>query len=146
MLHKKEREIFKEYIRNKGLRHSNQRMHVLETFLKNETHISADALYRLLRKKHPSIGIATVYRTIKLLCESGLCRELKLEDGTIKYEHLYGHEHHDHLICLKCGKYLEVVDPEIEKLQEKLARDNDFILKRHRLDMYGYCSKCKKMN
>jgi Fur family ferric uptake transcriptional regulator len=59
-----------------------------------------------------------------------------------RYEHEYGHEHHDHLICERCRRSIEVVDPRIEELQEKLARDHGFVMTRHKLDMFGICSKC----
>ncbi len=141
---KKEREIFEDFIRSKGLRHTGQRMEILENFLRSERHLTADELYRMVTKKNPSIGYATIYRTIKLLCECGLCKELKLEDGVTRYEHLYGHEHHDHLICISCGKFVEVIDPGIERIQEDLAEEKGFILKRHRLEMYGICKRCRK--
>ncbi|MCP2520587.1 transcriptional repressor [SCandidatus Aminicenantes bacterium Aminicenantia_JdfR_composite] len=138
-----ERQIFENYIRSKNLKQSKQRMQILEIFLKTEKHLTAEELYRLVKRRFPSIGYATIYRTLKLLCDCGICSELRLDDGTIRYEHLYGHEHHDHLICIKCGKFVEVVDPEIEKLQEKLAKKEGFILKRHRLQMYGICKECR---
>ena len=140
---KKERQVFREYIATKGLKQSAQRDVILEVFLKSEKHLTSDELYGMSRRRLPSIGHATVYRTLRLLCECGLCRGLKLEDGVTRYEHLYGHEHHDHLICTKCGKFVEVVDPEIEKLQEKLAKANGFVVKRHRLELYGTCKECR---
>jgi Fur family ferric uptake transcriptional regulator len=146
MPYKKEQEVFEDYIRSKGLKHTGQRMEILENFLKTERHLTADELYRMVTKKNPSIGYATIYRTVKLLCECGLCRELRLEDGITRYEHLYGHEHHDHLICVNCGTFIEVMDPEIEKLQERLAKQKGFILKRYRLEMYGICKGCRKQD
>jgi Fur family ferric uptake transcriptional regulator len=135
MKYKKEIELFDDYIRGKNLRHSEQRIQVLEVFLKSEKHLSADELYRMVKKKNPSIGTATIYRTLKLLRESGLCRELKFDDGTTRYEHLYGHEHHDHLICTSCGKLVEALDPEIEKMQIKLAKAHGFYIKNHKLEI-----------
>ena len=126
MVFEEEHNIFNDYIRRKGLRHSGQRRDILNAFLKTEKHLTADELYRIVKRKNPSVGAATVYRTLKLLRESGLCRELKLDDGTTRYEHLYGHEHHDHLICTSCGSLVEVLDPEIEKSQEKLAKKTWF--------------------
>jgi Fur family ferric uptake transcriptional regulator len=144
MVHQKEKEIFENYIRSKNLRHSEQRMLILEAFLKTEEHLTAEQLYRLVQKKNPSIGTATIYRTLKLLCESGLCRELRLDDGTTRYEHLYGHEHHDHLICTSCGRIMEVMEPEIEKLQERLAKTRGFQIKSHKLEIYGICRRCRQ--
>jgi len=143
MRYEKEGKIFEGYIRKKNLKHSEQRIGILEIFLGTERHLTADELYRIVKKKFPAIGYATIYRTLKLLCACGICRELRLEDGTTRYERLYGHEHHDHLICIKCGKFVEVMSPEIEVLQEKLVKERGFILKRHRLQMYGICKRCK---
>ena len=136
--------VLEEYIRRKNLKHSKQRMQILEIFLKNEKHLSADELLALVRKKIPSIGLATVYRALRLFCECGICRELKVDDGIARYEHLYGHQHHDHLICTKCGRFVEIMDPRIEKLQERVARAKGFTLEKHRLQIYGICNRCKK--
>jgi Fur family ferric uptake transcriptional regulator len=143
MAYKKETEIFEEYIRSRGLRHSDQRMQILDVFLKTEKHLTAEELHRLVQKRHPSVGTATVYRTMKLLRDSGLCRELRLDDGSTRYEHLYDHDHHDHLVCIGCGALVEVLDPQIEKLQEKLARRHGFRIISHKLELYGTCRKCR---
>jgi Fur family ferric uptake transcriptional regulator len=143
MRFKEEREIFENYIRKKNLKWSEQRINILEIFLQSKKHLTADELYRRVKKKFPSIGYSTIYRTLKLLCECGICSEMRLDDGTIRFEHLYRDTHHDHLICLKCGRFVEVVDPEIERLQEKLAEKEGFILKKHILQMYGICRDCQ---
>lgn len=142
MPYAKEREIFESHIRKKNLKHTEQRTQILMTFLETERHLTAEELYILVRKKYPSVGYATISRTLKLLCDCGLCSELRVEDGVTRYEHLYGHDHHDHLICIECGSFVEVVSPEIERLQEKLAQANGFTTKRHRLEIYGICKKC----
>ena len=143
MAFEEELKIFEDFVVNKGLRHSEQRRVVLMTFLQTEKHLTPDELYELVRRSIPTIGYATIYRTLRLLCESGLARELKLEDGSVRYEHLYGHEHHDHLICVRCGRFTEVLDPGIEKLQGELARREGFILQGHKLLMYGICRECR---
>jgi Fur family ferric uptake transcriptional regulator len=143
MAFEEEQKIFDDFVRNRGLKHSDQRREILLTFLKTEKHLTADELYRLVKKRNASIGTATVYRTLKLLSESGLCREFRLDDGTARYEHLYGHDHHDHLICTSCGNLEEVVDPEIEKLQEKLAQKRGFTISNHKMEIYGICRKCR---
>ncbi|MCM8778726.1 MAG: transcriptional repressor [Candidatus Omnitrophica bacterium] len=139
----KEEKIFEEYLQTKNLKHTQQRQVILQIFLSVNRHLTADELYRLVHKEHPSIGYATIYRTLKLLCECGLCRELRFEDGTTRYEHLYGHQHHDHLICTKCGRFVEVVDLEIERLQERLAKRYGFYSQRHRMELYGICKRCR---
>ncbi len=144
MAFEKEREILSEYIRRKNLKHSAQRQLILEVFLGTEQHLTAEELYARVKKKNPSVGFATIYRSIRLFAEAGLCRELQVEGGITMYEHLFNHKHHDHLICTACGKLIEVISPEIESLQEKLAAKHKFKLKRHRLELYGTCSSCRK--
>ena len=144
MARKREEEIFADYVRRKNLKHSVQRDTILKIFLKSEKHLTVDELYQLAKKAAPGIGYATIYRTSKHFCASALCRELKCEDGITRYEHLYGHSHHDHLICTKCGKFIEVVDSGIEKLQEELARKEGFMLTKHKLELYGLCKSCRK--
>lgn len=140
----KEEKIFEEYLQTKNLKHSEPRKEILHIFLSIDKHLTANEFYRLVQRKYPSVGYATIYRTLKLLCECGLCRELKFEDGTTRYEHLYGHQHHDHLICTKCGRFVEVVDPQIERLQERLAKLHGFYPERHRMELYGVCKRCKR--
>ncbi|MDO9541817.1 MAG: transcriptional repressor [Kiritimatiellia bacterium] len=140
----KEKRILEDYLAAKDLKYSRQRDEILDIFLSLDRHLTANELYNIVQKKYSRLGVATIYRTLKLLCECGLCRELKLEDGTTRYEHLYGHRHHDHLICTKCGRFTEVVDPDIERLQEKLFRRHGFYPQRHRLDLYGICRNCKR--
>jgi Fur family ferric uptake transcriptional regulator len=77
------------------------------------------------------------------MCESGLAEEIKVGNKKTRYEQRYGHGHHDHLICLKCGEFTEVNDSKIERLQDKLAEANDFTPLRHKLEIYGLCKKCK---
>ena len=143
MAFEKEEKIFNDFVKNKGLKQSEQRREILKVFLKTEKHLSADELYGLVKRRNATIGFATIYRTLKLLCECGFSRELKLKNSSVRYEHLYGHEHHDHLICLKCGKFIEVVDPGVKRLQKKLARTEGFSIQGHKLLIYGIRRKCK---
>ena len=139
---RKEFQIFDAFIRAKGLRHTPQRDMILAVFLSTEKHVSAEELYKLVRKKDSSIGYTTVYRTLKLLSESGLCGETEFGDGVLRFEHKYGHEHHDHLICLKCGKFIEASDSQIEWLQENMAKKYGFKSLKHKLEIFGTCRKC----
>lgn len=144
MPQKKEQIVFEGYLLSKHLKHSQQRKELLDIFLAIEKHVTADEFYRTAKRRYPSIGFATVYRTLKLLCQSGLCREFKLEDGTTRYEHLYGHKHHDHLVCTRCGRCIEIEDAGIEHLQERLFRQHKFTAQGHRMELYGICDKCKE--
>jgi Fur family transcriptional regulator, ferric uptake regulator len=134
--------VFKGYLAGKGLKHSNPRDWILEVFLGMENHVTVDELWAAVKIKYPSVGYATVYRTIKLLCQSGLCSEIRFEDGTSRYEHLFGHNHHDHLICIECGRCIEVFDEEIEALQDNLMKKQGFVPQYHRMNLYGTCKNC----
>jgi Fur family ferric uptake transcriptional regulator len=141
---RKELEILEKFISDKGLRHTPQREDILKVFLSTEMHLSADELHKIVKKKNPNIGYVTVYRTMRLLAQAGLCNEVDFGDGISRFEHQYGHGHHDHLVCMRCGKYEEVVKPEIEKLQDELAKERRFIPLKHKLQIFGICSKCSK--
>ena len=140
----KEKEIFLEHIQKAGLRRTSQRDLILEIFLKTEEHLSSEDLYWLVQKKDPSVGHTTVYRTLKLLTEAGLAREVRFGDGKTYYEHHYNHEHHDHLICIECGKIIEFFSPEIEEMQDQMAEKYGFRLTNHSLRMWGICGDCQK--
>jgi Fur family ferric uptake transcriptional regulator len=141
---KEEIEILGRFIKEKGLRYTPQREEILRVFLSIEKHLSADELYKIIKKKNPGIGYVTVYRTMKLLEEAGLCSEMDFGDGISRFEHSYGHGHHDHLVCLKCGRYIEAVKQDIEKLQDELAKENKFTPVRHKLQIFGICERCGK--
>ena len=136
--------IFKQYLRKNGMLHSEQRKQILDIFLETEEHPTIGDLYELVRKKTPIIGLATVYRTMKVICGAGLAREVDFGDGVRRFEHEYRHQHHDHLVCLKCGRIIEVMSPEIEKLQQSLAKKHRFTAVRHRMEIFGTCRTCKR--
>lgn len=130
-----------DYIEKEGLRHSSQREEVLRTLWQSDKHLSADELYEIVKDK---IGIATVYRSLNLFTDCGICNEIYFTNENTRYEISYGKKHHDHLICEKCGKYIEVRNDKIENLQKKIAKENNFVLKSHKMDLYGICEECQK--
>lgn len=136
--------IFSQYLRNNGMLHSSQRVQILDIFLKTKRHPTINDLYNMVRKKNPKIGLATVYRTMRVICDAGLAGETDFGDGLRRFEHKYEHQHHDHLVCLKCGRIIEVISPEIEKLQENLAKKHRFKTVRHRMEIFGICRTCKR--
>ena len=140
---KQAKKAFSDYIRNKGLRHTAQRDTIVDCFLTAERHITADDLYDKLKKTSSEIGIATVHRNLKLMCESGIAEEIKIGNEKTRYEQKVGQAHHDHLICTKCGEFTEVYDKRIERLQDELAKANRFIPQKHKLEIYGLCGKCR---
>lgn len=133
---------FKAFLAEKGLKSTRQRDIILDEFLKVGAHLSTEELYLRLRKKHPAIGYATVYRTLRLFAECGIAEARHFGDGQTRYESSDTDEHHDHLICTRCGKIVEFEEPQIEKLQEKVAKANGFTIERHRLELYGLCPDC----
>ncbi len=136
--------VFADYIAGHGLKNTPQRRAIVDVFFSSDNHLSTEELYDQVRKADSGIGQATVYRTLKLLCEAGLAREMHFGDGIARYEPIVDDTHHDHLICKSCGKNLEVVDEKIERLQEDLARRHGFTLTSHRMYLYGVCSDCRK--
>ena len=137
------KKLFRDYIAAHGLKLTPQRRLIAEIFLKQDGHLSTEELYDRVRREDPSIGQATVYRTLKLFCDAGLAKEVHFGDGLARYEQMFDNPHHDHLICVACGKQVEAVDENIEKLQEKLAERNGFLLTSHHMYLYGVCQSCR---
>lgn len=138
-----ELEIFQSYLDVHGLKQTGPRKLILETFLAGEGHRSVEDIYRQVQARDSGIGYTTVYRTMKLLSESGLAREIDLSDGITRYEHLYNHAHHDHMICTACGGSVEFFNAEIEKLQDQASARTGFRVADHRLQIYGLCRNCQ---
>jgi Fur family ferric uptake transcriptional regulator len=138
--------VFNDYVCRKGLKNTNQRMIILETFLGSKSHYSTEDLYLKLRKEHPKIGYVTVYRTLKLFAECGIAIELNFGDGLTRFEPLNADQHHDHLVCTNCGLIIEFEESRIEKLQEQIAVQHNFKIERHRHELYGLCSNCAKQS
>lgn len=136
--------VFQTYIANRGLKCTPQRFTIVEVFIKSQGHPTTEEIYDRVRAIDSSVGQTTVYRTMKLLCDSGLAREVQFGDGLHRYERRLGSEHHDHLICESCGTTIEVVDAQIEALQEDLAKKHNFYPTTHHLYMFGICADCRK--
>lgn len=141
---KAKKKIFHEFITRRGLKSTRQRDVILDAFLSSERHMSIEELYLKLRTKHPNIGYATVYRTLKLFAEAGIANEIHFGDGQTRYEHVNEGEHHDHLVCTRCGAITEFENETIEKLQAEIAASHGFIIETHKLELYGQCAKCRK--
>lgn len=131
---------WRDYLTAQGLNTTQQRELIVDHFLRCRDHISIDELLGRVRKRNKKVGYATVYRTLKLLVDSGLAQQRQFGDGQARYE--VAGEHHDHLICTKCGVILEFEDDEIERLQDRIAqRLGGFKVVRHRHELYGVCPK-----
>ena len=114
--------LLQAYMNKKGLRSTDQRKLIVETFFQSDNHVSIEELLAQVRAKDPRVGYATVYRTLKLLAECGVANERRFGDGLTRYELADDASHHDHLICVDCGDITEFEEPRIEELQEGVAR------------------------
>jgi Fur family transcriptional regulator, ferric uptake regulator len=137
----KEIGVLKEHLTRHQLKLTRQREQILNVFLKNE-HITAEQMYRLLSKKDPHIGLATIYRTLNLFCEAGLAQARHFGSQT-QYDNVSHKGHHDHLICTSCGKIVEFENDDIERLQEEVAAGKGFTIQTHKLELYGLCAGCR---
>jgi len=120
----------------KGLRMTDQRRTIADVLQESDDHPDVEELYARASTRDPRISIATVYRTVKLFEEAGILDKLEFGDGRARYEDAE-RDHHDHLIDMQSGEVIEFVDPEIEKLQERIAEKLGYRLKGHRLELYG---------
>jgi Fur family transcriptional regulator, ferric uptake regulator len=135
---------FGQALRARGLKSTSQRDDIARVFFSAERHLSIEELYREVRKVSPRVGYATVYRTLKLLKEVGLAAERHFDDGQARYEAVEGEaQHHDHIICERCGKIVEFASQELERLQERIGRFLGFVVGRHRMELYGICADCR---
>ena len=140
------RELLHAHMSKKGLRSTDQRRLIVETFFRAPNHVSIEELLSQVRSADPKIGYATVYRTLKLLTECGVAFERRFGDGLTRYELADDESHHDHLICVECGDIVEFEEPRIETLQEEIASRYGCELRNHKHEMYGICSKCLAKN
>ena len=140
------RTLLQEHMVKRGLRSTDQRRLIVETFFQAPNHISIEELLSQVRAQDPKVGYATVYRTLKLLTECGVAFERKFGDGLTRYELADDASHHDHLICVDCGKIIEFEEPQIEELQERVAARYGFEIKSHKHEMYGSCADCQAKN
>ena len=125
---KKQLGLLRDFCRATGLHRSGVREMILLKFLATEHHITAAQFHEKLKKEHRSLDLKTVQSALDLLVGAGLARELRLEDGSLIFEHVFAHRHHDHLICRRCGGMIEFQNPAIEKLQEEVASQHGFVV------------------
>lgn len=120
-----------------------QREAILAQFLATKGHVSAEELYHALHARNPGIGQATVFRNMRLLAESGLAEEVRLDARTTRYEFVAPGEHHDHFRCSACGKLQEFRDEGLERAQQQAADRLGWQLEGHRLELWGLCPACR---
>jgi Fur family ferric uptake transcriptional regulator len=139
-----ELDVFRSYIKGRGLRYTRERENVIKEIFSRHDHFDVESLYLRLRNKGMNVSKASVYRTIPLLLETGLVQEVFHEEGHMHYEHIYGHQHHCHLRCVQCGRIVEFREDSLMHLTERLAQQYNFDIKGHKLDIIGFCPKCRE--
>ena len=139
----RKKNLFKTRTSGKGLKTTKQREQILKVFLNSSGHKNLAQIYALVAKVNPKIGYTTVYRTLKLFTRLGLAAQRKWADGETQYEPIEGKSHHDHLICLECGRIIEFEDEALETLQNGIAQRYRFKIFHHRMELYGRCSDCR---
>lgn len=135
-------DVLNRYLSAQGLKSTKQRDLIAAIVLESEGHIGVEDIYRKARKRDPRVGFSTVYRTMKLLKDCGLVSERHFGDGVARYEPVHDGEHHDHLICVRCGEIVEFEDDDIEKRQDAIASRHGYRVQSHKHEIYGVCPKC----
>jgi Fur family ferric uptake transcriptional regulator len=129
-------------LRDTGIKITQHKLAILELFAEHK-HLDAFKIAKTLQNKGIEISLATIYRILSSFEEHKIITKHNFGNEHANYELAVSNEHHDHLICLKCSKVIEFVSDEIEELQLQIAKQNNFEVKSHTLNLYGLCSECK---
>ncbi len=135
--------LFRSFLKDRGDRITETRRIVLNRVLERDDHFQADDLAADLSRGPNRVSRGTVYRTLALLVRAGLVREIRDHDIHVHYEPIFGRQHHEHMICDKCGQFLEFSDHEIGLHIEQACRDHKFQQRNHRVVIFGLCKKCR---
>ncbi|MEM3726375.1 MAG: Fur family transcriptional regulator [Candidatus Bathyarchaeia archaeon] len=141
-LHRKSLKSIIEALRKKGYKATPQRIAICKYALQNSTHPTAKAIYKKVREEYPTVSLATVYKTIKILKELDLIQELPFSQGNTRFDPNMAP--HINMVCLKCGKIVDQNTPEIRSVVKQVAESAKFQLTGQRLDIYGFCERCGK--
>jgi Fur family ferric uptake transcriptional regulator len=144
LLHAQEKEQFRKLFQQERVENFEDRFRVLEAFLSTENHVTADELSELLEKKGSNLPAEFVRDTLKMLNRLGFARQSRFDNGVVRYEHHHLGDHHDHMICTKCGKILEFKEDRLEQYQIQIAASHGFHMLRHKMELYGICAECLK--
>jgi len=134
---------FISFLRDEGYLVTRQRKRIADVIFTTPGHLSVEDVQDLLRQKKVSASIASIYRTLDVLIKSELVVQHRFGKRFKRFEAVRKNQHHDHLVCTGCGKVIEFKNDTIEKLQVRVAKEHDFVITDHKLDIYGFCAKCK---
>ena len=143
-IHSQEKEQFKVLFRQENIDRFEDRFKILEVFLQTERHITVDELRELLAENGHRFEPEFIRDTLKLMCQFGFARKNRFDTGMVRYEHRHLGQHHDHMICTKCGNILEFKDDQLENLQVHIAAARGFHMLQHKMEIYGICDQCLK--
>src|SRR6185436_353135 len=124
-------------------KHSAKRDQIRDVFLHQRGHLSADDLFDLVRREHPGIGRATVYRTLQWMVDAGIARKVDFGEGRSRFEPSYRHPRHFHLICTTCHSSSEFLSSDVESLMEEIAAARHFSAAQSVVQIYGTCEACR---
>jgi Fur family transcriptional regulator, ferric uptake regulator len=143
-IHNKEKEQFRTLFEQEKVDKIDDRFRIHEAFLKTEQHITLEELAEVLKNSGLDYEPHFVKDTIKLMCRFGFAQKVQFEDGQTRYEHRHLGQHHDHMICTKCGKIIEFEDDQLEEFQTRIAAARGFHMLQHKMEIYGICGQCMK--
>ena len=135
----------REFLKTKGFKMTPQRELIFRSFFELERHVSVDELYDKVRQRDNTVGYSTVWRNLKLICKVGLAEEVNLGDGVTRYDRVT-QEPHGHLYCLQCKELVEFDVEPVMKFLTVAAADHDFAPEGTKIELQGYCAKCRKAN
>ena len=139
---KKQKETFREFLDTRHLRLTREREEVLQEVVRSRGHFDPEELHYTLKGKGAKVSRASIYRTIPLMVEAGIIGKVENTDKHSHYELILGREHHDHMLCTRCGRVIEFYSEELERLQDKLCQAHGFRGNSHTLEIKGLCKKC----
>ena len=138
--------VFREYCAGHDMRYTAERGMIIDEIYRKDGHFDIDNIFLRIRNRHPETKLAkaSIYRTLPHLVTAGLIRKSLTHEGCACYEHTLGHEHHDHMKCVGCGRIFEFYDEKMDQRQKELCRKRDFQMLSHTHVIDGYCTKCRK--
>ena len=144
MPNRRESALFQAYLKRHGLKFTPERRDLFDEIFKRHEHFEADELLFRMKQRGRKISRATIYRGLELLIAAGVVGRVRVGDEGFLYERLHAGEHHDHMICLGCGKIIEFFEPKIEELQDRVCAKAGFRAVTHSHHIRGFCRDCRR--
>jgi Fur family ferric uptake transcriptional regulator len=144
LLHLQEKEQFRKLFQQERVENFEDRFKVLEAFLSIEKHVTVEELTGIMNDRGLTVSQEFVRDTLKMLSRLGFARQSRFDNGVVRYEHHHLGDHHDHMICTKCGRIIEFKEDRLEKYQIQIAAAHGFHMLRHKMEIYGICAACLK--